>query len=217
MHTKAFQTGYLTFDKCFEQVPGYVYGTKSKLVGFEENSSFLPFTATDYALYGPGKKFTDLTRTYLPGWEQRPEDDGSAYESKLSNEIDNVKNFITDHAKPVDIGKANLREKPVAVIYNPTSGRGLNIRERISTFLSEHGIGSTFYETQRYMHAFELAGGEIDFKEHSALVAVGGDGTAHEVINGMLKRADGLKLPISFLPNGSGNDLVGCFGIKDIE
>lgn len=67
------------------------------------------------------------------------------------------------------------------------------------------------------MHAFDLAGGEIDFNEHSALVAVGGDGTAHEVINGMLKRADGLKLPISFLPNGTGNDFVGCFGIKDID
>lgn len=48
-------------------------------------------------------------------------------------------------------------------------------------------------------------------------MAVGGDGTAHEVINGMLKREDGLRLPISIVPNGTGNDLVGCFGIKDIE
>jgi len=49
------------------------------------------------------------------------------------------------------------------------------------------------------------------------LVAVGGDGTMHEVINGMLQRADGLTLPISMIPNGSGNDLVGCLGIKDID
>lgn len=67
------------------------------------------------------------------------------------------------------------------------------------------------------MHAWEMAAGEIDFNEHSALVAVGGDGTLHEVINGVLMRRDGLKLPISLVPNGSGNDLVGCLGITGVE
>ena len=69
------------------------------------------------------------------------------------------------------------------------------------------------------MHAWELAEREIDFDAHSALVAVGGDGTLHEVINGSLMREKrtGSKLPISFVPNGSGNDLVGCLGIKDIN
>ena len=65
------------------------------------------------------------------------------------------------------------------------------------------------------MHAWDLAGGEIDFDEHSAIVAVGGDGTLHEVINGVLQRADKKRLPISFVPNGSGNDLCKCFGIRD--
>lgn len=67
------------------------------------------------------------------------------------------------------------------------------------------------------MHAWEMAGGLIDFAAHSALVAVGGDGTLHEVINGMLMRPDRQKLPISFVPNGSGNDLVGCLGMRDID
>ena len=67
------------------------------------------------------------------------------------------------------------------------------------------------------MHAWELARDEIDLTQFSALVAVGGDGTLHEVINGMLQRADGKKIAISFIPNGSGNDLVGCLGIKDIN
>ena len=49
------------------------------------------------------------------------------------------------------------------------------------------------------------------------MVAVGGDGTLHEVINGMLQREDAQKIPISFIPNGSGNDLVGCLGIRNIE
>ena len=67
------------------------------------------------------------------------------------------------------------------------------------------------------MHAWELAAEEIDFGAHSALVAVGGDGTAHEVINGVLNRRDKLKLPICFVPNGSGNDLVGCLGVKSVD
>ena len=67
------------------------------------------------------------------------------------------------------------------------------------------------------MHAWDLAAKEIDFSEHSAVVAVGGDGTLHEVINGVLQRTDGQRLPIAFVPNGSGNDLVKCFGIKDSE
>ena len=49
------------------------------------------------------------------------------------------------------------------------------------------------------------------------MVAVGGDGTLHEVINGMLQREDAQKIPISFIPNGSGNDLIGCMGIRNIE
>ena len=113
--------------------------------------------------------------------------------------------------------KARLTDKPVAVIYNPTSGKRLNICEKIEAKLGEHGIQVRFYETLSYMHAWKLAGGEIDFAEHSAIAAVGGDGTMHEVINGMLQRTDGLTLPISFIPNGSGNDLVGCFGIKSID
>ena len=39
------------------------------------------------------------------------------------------------------------------------------------------------------------------------MVAVGGDGTMHEVVNGMLHRKDKKRLPIAFIPNGSGNDL----------
>ena len=105
----------------------------------------------------------------------------------------------------------------MAIVYNPTSGKRLNIRGRVEERLTANGVACQFFETERYMHAWELAGGEIDFSQFSALVAVGGDGTLHEVINGMLQRADGQKLPISFIPNGSGNDLVGCLGIKDID
>ena len=58
---------------------------------------------------------------------------------------------------------------------------------------------------------------EIDFSKYSAIVAVGGDGTVSEIVNGMLARKDGKKLPISIIPNGSGNWMATLLGIFDIE
>ena len=48
-------------------------------------------------------------------------------------------------------------------------------------------------------------------------MAAGGDGSYHEVVNGMLARADKKKLPIGLIPNGSGNDLCTSLGIRDLD
>lgn len=52
--------------------------------------------------------------------------------------------------------------------------------------------------------------------KYSVLVAVGGDGTFHEVVNGMLHRSDKRRIPVAFIPNGSGNDTLRSFGVTDI-
>jgi sphingosine kinase len=49
--------------------------------------------------------------------------------------------------------------------------------------------------------------------EYDAIIAVGGDGTIHEVFNGMLSRQDKKTLPIGLIPNGSGNDLCKSLAI----
>ena len=48
-------------------------------------------------------------------------------------------------------------------------------------------------------------------------MAVGGDGTYHEVVNGMLHRADKRRLPVGFIPNGSGNDTLRAFGVITVD
>jgi diacylglycerol kinase family enzyme len=57
----------------------------------------------------------------------------------------------------------------------------------------------------------------MNFEEYSALVAVGGDGTLHEVVNGMMFRQDKKRIPIAMIPNGSGNDTCKSIGINSIE
>jgi len=57
----------------------------------------------------------------------------------------------------------------------------------------------------------------LDIDNYSAIVAVGGDGTIHEVINGLMRRQDGKKLPVAFLPNGSGNDACGSIECDTLD
>ena len=56
----------------------------------------------------------------------------------------------------------------------------------------------------------------LDMDKYSALVGVGGDGTYHEVTNGMLHRADKRRLPLAFIPNGSGNDTLRPLGVTNL-
>ena len=46
---------------------------------------------------------------------------------------------------------------------------------------------------------------------------MGGDGTLHEVTNGMMFRDDKKKVPLAFIPNGSGNDTCKSIGIFSID
>lgn len=57
----------------------------------------------------------------------------------------------------------------------------------------------------------------LDLDAYSAIISVGGDGTCHEVVNGILRRSDKKKLPICFLPGGTGNDQCGALGLDDME
>jgi YegS/Rv2252/BmrU family lipid kinase len=61
-------------------------------------------------------------------------------------------------------------------------------------------------------HAFDLARTACGF---DSVVAVGGDGTAHEVLNGVMAHAEVGRPVFGILPTGSGNDLAHTFGMSD--
>lgn len=80
-------------------------------------------------------------------------------------------------------------------------------------------IGVQFLTTLRKKHAIELAKQATE-NGCDYLVAVGGDGTLHEVINGMLQaNIPAIEYPaIGLLPHGSANDFARTAGIsKSIE
>lgn len=95
------------------------------------------------------------------------------------------------------------------VIYNPTAGNG---RARSywpsveSAFLNS-GINFNLVETNAPFHARELAY-ELGQK-YSQVVAVGGDGTVHEVVNGLMRASqEGETIPLGIVPLGNGDDFA---------
>ncbi len=108
------------------------------------------------------------------------------------------------------------RRRFAHVILNPISGggRARKLRPRIERALWDRGVEFEVTETEGQGHAVSLARtwapADVD-----VLVAVGGDGTAHEVANGILAAArDGVEPPaLGVVPVGSGNDFVKLLGL----
>jgi len=99
--------------------------------------------------------------------------------------------------------------KKVYLICNPYSGnRKLHaIIEKIKPIFEEGHLETEIIETQHPGHARELAN-TLPFEGYSGLCVVGGDGTMHEIVNGMMKRADGARLPIGLIAGGTGNSFM---------
>ncbi|AST93204.1 MULTISPECIES: diacylglycerol/lipid kinase family protein [Sutcliffiella] len=89
------------------------------------------------------------------------------------------------------------------------SGRAYRIWNQIEKRLNKECIPYSVFFTERQKHATELVK-EITKKDNvSAIVAIGGDGTVHEVINGII----GTTTPLGIIPAGSGNDFSRGLGI----
>ncbi len=89
-------------------------------------------------------------------------------------------------------------------VVNPLAGRGRAARAwpLARKVLEEAGWTITETRSERRGHAVELAASA----ECDVVIAVGGDGTAHEVANGILQGGRGAALGV--VPIGSGNDFA---------
>ena len=100
-----------------------------------------------------------------------------------------------------------MRWREIHLVLNPTAGRGraLGRRDFISRFLKERGVEPVWHVTDGPGHAGRIVRG---LPEGSLAVAVGGDGTVHEVAAACI----GTERSMAVLPAGSGNDYVKALG-----
>jgi len=98
----------------------------------------------------------------------------------------------------------------VCVIYNPAAGKGRG-GQRLNKLRRVLGGRASFRPTDREGHAEDLA--LIAAQEGFPIVAAaGGDGTAHEVANGIL-RSDRQEVTFAVIPVGSANDYAYSLGL----
>ncbi|BCU81996.1 diacylglycerol kinase [Polycladomyces abyssicola] len=92
------------------------------------------------------------------------------------------------------------------MIVNPVSGngKGRKVWERVRPLLKQAGLPYRVYFTTGRGHATELSRQAVDSPQVKAVVAIGGDGTVHEVGNALV----GTNVPLGYLPAGSGNDFA---------
>ncbi len=100
------------------------------------------------------------------------------------------------------------------IIVHPQTGK----RHRLGKIISElnqyfdtHKHHHDLYYTRPDLNATELVKHQL--RDHSDIIAIGGDGTLNEVINGF----DNPDLVFSFIPNGSGNDFAKNFHFQSLE
>jgi len=100
------------------------------------------------------------------------------------------------------------------VVVNPTAGRGAGDRSvpLIEKMLRSHNLDFDLVRTEKPWHAAQLAEQAVA-DAFDVVVAVGGDGTANEVLNGLMraKQAKAGSAVMGVLSVGRGNDFA--FGV----
>ncbi|MDP6340072.1 MAG: diacylglycerol kinase family lipid kinase [Candidatus Marinimicrobia bacterium] len=92
---------------------------------------------------------------------------------------------------------------------NPHGGtkKGSRILEQVMPIFDGAGAEVTILETEYAGHSRDLAR-DMDISNYDGFCCIGGDGTMHEAINGIMNRKDGLRIPIGLITGGTGNSFM---------
>lgn len=105
--------------------------------------------------------------------------------------------------------------RPTKVILNPIAGRGYGakVEPELRRFLGAEGLDFDLVRTTRPWHAAELAEQAVG-DGFEIIVAAGGDGTTHEVVNGLMAACGGGEAgTLGVIPIGSGSDFANTVGV----
>ncbi len=104
------------------------------------------------------------------------------------------------------------------IIANPAAqlGAAREVAERLQRFMDMTARASQFdlVLTERMGHAKELA---AQAQGYRTVIALGGDGVIHEVVNGLMTQDEAVRPALAILPVGSGNDFAQTLGIDDFS
>src|SRR5512138_2334891 len=97
-------------------------------------------------------------------------------------------------------------QRKVKIILNPMAdmGNAWRIARDLRSITEQHG-GIEWTGTVYPGHAIELAR-DAGIHHYEKVIAMGGDGTVHEVINGLMKVPERIRPILAVVPAGSGND-----------
>ncbi len=103
--------------------------------------------------------------------------------------------------------------RKVKLILNPMAdmGNAWRMANDLRPIIAEHG-GADWSGTVYPTHATELAK-QAALEGYDLVVAIGGDGTVHEVINGLMQVPAEKRPVLGVVPVGSGNDFAHSIGI----
>lgn len=150
--------------------------------------------------FGLGKKQHRRLKTYhfaCPNTEVR------------SRWIRAIQNLI--RGLPIDSQTPAVKHR-LQIFLNPISGKkkGRIIFEQIRPLLDHSHLEYTLTETTRPGQIKDTLS-QIDLSEIDGIILVGGDGSIHEAINGLMHRSDwqtAILKPIGIIPAGTGNGLA---------
>lgn len=104
------------------------------------------------------------------------------------------------------------------VIINPTSGNGSSKKKwpQIEALLKAYSFNYDFVFTEHENHSFELIQQALNIGFLN-IICVGGDGTLHNIVNGILNQNKVVsnKVAIGMIPIGTGNDWVKTHNIPN--
>ena len=100
-----------------------------------------------------------------------------------------------------------MNHEPISILLNPAAGRGRAAKcaAEIVEILQSFGVRSKLVRSSAAGDLERLAS-EIAASQASQLIVAGGDGSVHEVVNGILKV--GGKTALGVIPIGTGNDFA---------